>query len=206
MMLLLPETDPRALDAARKCLLDGGVLALATETVYGLLTRWDCPEARERLYAMKHRPAEKRLQMLAPSLEAAVKAGVESSPALEAIARRFWPGPLTVVAPGRLGQDTIGLRIPRHPFLLRLMEAAGCVCAATSANLSGTPPAIRLEDALAGLASPPDLALDGGVITITGGTASTVVSLAAHPPALLRQGAVSLAEILQALPPSSQRP
>ncbi len=199
-MILLPENAPEALEAAKECLRKGGVIALATETVYGLLTRWDSSQGRERLYAMKHRPASKRLQMLAPSVEAAAKAGVRSSASLEALARRFWPGPLTLVVPDLSGTDTIGLRIPRHPFLLRLMEETGLVCAATSANLSGNPPATTLQEGLKDLALPPDLALDGGVISITQGAASTVVSLVAQPPVLLRQGTISLSEVLHALP------
>ncbi len=199
-MILLPEHAPEALEAAKKCLQEGGILALPTETVYGLITRWDSPESRERLYAMKHRPASKRLQMMAPTLAAAEQAGVAHSAALEALARRFWPGPLTLVVPDASGSDTIGLRIPRHPFLLRLMEETGLVCAATSANLSGAPPATTLQDGLQGLALPPDLALDGGVITITDGAASTVVSLVTQPPTLLRQGTISLDDVLLALP------
>ncbi|MGN0867851.1 MAG: L-threonylcarbamoyladenylate synthase [Oligosphaeraceae bacterium] len=199
-MILLPEHAPEALEAAKECLQRGGVLALPTETVYGLVVRWDSAQARERLYAMKHRPASKRLQMMAPTLEAAVKAGVRPGAALETLARRFWPGPLTLVVPDRSGDDTIGLRIPRHPFLLRLMEETGLVCAATSANLSGAPPATTLRDGLKDLATPPDLALDGGVITVTDGAASTVVSLITNPPTLLRQGTISLSEVLLALP------
>ncbi len=201
------ESDPAALPAALQCLQEGGVLMLPTETVYGLITRWDNPEGRERIYAMKHRPASKLLQMMTADLPAAYQAGIHPSPELERLATRFWPGPLTVVAKATMPpensplpkQDSIGLRIPNHPFLLQLMKEAKCPLAATSANRSGTPAAINYHDALDGLGEMPDLAVDAGVITVTDGAASTVVSLLENTPKILREGTISLQEIQQAV-------
>ncbi len=201
------ESDLPALSAALQCLREGGVLMLPTETVYGLVTRWDNPEGRERIYAMKHRPASKLLQMMTADLSAAYQVGILPSHALERLATHFWPGPLTVVAKATLPpedsplpkQDSIGLRIPNHPFLLELMRQANCALAATSANRSGTPAAVNYQDALAGLAQMPDLAVDAGVITVTDGAASTVVSLLENEPVILRQGTVSLQEIREAI-------
>lgn len=198
-MKILQENFQETLAAAKKCLLDGGVLVLPTETVYGLLTRWDNDEGRERIYLLKHRPATKRLQMLAPALEAAIQAGVQDTREIRNLSERFWPGPLTLVAKNATQDDSIGLRIPDHPFVRRLLEECGCVCAATSANRSGTPAAINIQDALSGLDGEPDLAVDGGVITVTGGKASTVVSLLSDPPMVLREGVISLAQIVNAL-------
>ncbi len=198
-MKTLTESDSHALIECAECLAGNGVAIVPTETVYGLMTRWDNDAGRERIYALKHRPAAKRLQMLAASYEDAIKYGVGDSPQLRRLAQAFWPGALTVVAPNRDRTDSIGLRIPSHPFVLRLLKKCGCALAATSANLSGEPPAIDCGHALAHLDGQPDLAVDGGVITVTGGTASTVVSLLDDTPVILREGVISLPQIAAAL-------
>lgn len=195
------EWEEATLEAAAAALSGGGVLVVPTETVYGIMTRWGSDSGRERIYALKHRPQNKLLQMLAPSVEAAVRAGVKPSADLDRLAERFWPGPLTVVVEGSTQGETIGLRIPDHPFLLKMLETADCVAAATSANLSGTPPAVNVEDALAGLDGEPDFAVDGGVITVTGGKASTVVSIVGGKDALkvIREGVVTADDIRKVL-------
>ncbi len=194
----LHEQHPRAVGDAVRILRDGGVVAAPTETVYGLLARWADHAARERIYQLKHRPADKRLQMLAPSLAAAETAGLLPHPALPAIAAAFWPGALTVVAPART-TDSIGLRIPAHPFILAVLRELGEPLAATSANLSGKPPAVNADDAVKGLAGEPDLLVDGGVVTVTAGVASTVLSLLSDPPSILRPGPISLDAIMAAI-------
>ncbi len=198
-MLKFSESDADALSASAKCLRDNGVAIIPTETVYGLMTRWDNDAGRERIYALKHRPKSKLLQMLAPSYEAAVKFGVEDSDALRKLSSAFWPGALTVVAPTQDHTASIGLRIPAHPFVLQLLQACGCPLAATSANLSGEPAAIDCTHALAHLDGEPDLAVDGGIITVTGGAASTVVSLLGATPVILREGVITLAQIASVL-------
>lgn len=198
-MKIFQENSQETLEAAKKCLLSGGVIALPTETVYGLLTRWDSEAGRERIYQLKHRPATKRLQMLAPNLDAAIQAGVQDTPQIRSLSERFWPGPLTLVVKNATQDDSIGIRIPDHPFVRRLLEECGCVCAATSANRSGTPAAINIQDALSGLDGEPDMAIDGGVITVTGGKASTVISLLSDTPVVIREGVISLHQIAEVL-------
>ncbi|MBP5299950.1 MAG: L-threonylcarbamoyladenylate synthase [Victivallales bacterium] len=198
-MKQLIDTELDAIHFCAEVLANGGVVALPTETVYGLVTKWDSAAGRERIYQLKHRPASKRLQMLAPSLDAALAAGVADSAALRKLAARFWPGALTVVVPNADRTDTIGLRIPDHPFVLRLLRKCNFVFAATSANLSGTPAAINILDAVNGLDGEPDVAVDGGVITVTGGKASTVVSLLDDTPAIIREGSIKLGQIAAAL-------
>ena len=193
------DTEIEALNICAEVLAGDGVVALPTETVYGLVTRWDSTEGRERIYHLKHRPASKRLQMLAPSLEVALAAGVADLPALRKLSAKFWPGGLTVVVPNADRTDTIGLRIPDHPFVLKLLRKCNCVFAATSANLSGMPPAINIEDAVKGLDGEPDVAVDGGVITVTGGQASTVVSLLDETPVIIREGAIKIGQIAAVL-------
>lgn len=169
-------------------LKNGGVVVLPTETVYGIATLWDNAEGRERIYQMKNRPANKLLQMLAPDLKTAQDAGLISSPLLERLAEKYWPGALTVVATAKDG-TTIGLRIPDHPILLAILKQLGKPLAATSANLSGEPAALNLNDALKHLTAPPDFALDGGEIQNSAG-ASTVVSIVSGEIVVLREGSL----------------
>ena len=184
-----------AVDATVDCLLGQGVVAAPTETVYGLLTLWDNSAGRDRIFMLKERPSDKRLQMLAGSLKAALQSGVRPEPRLRLIADRFWPGPLTVVCASVEG-DSIGLRVPQHPFMTRLLARLPQPLAATSANLSGAAPARKADAAVAGLRGTPDLLVDGGRVK---GTASTVISILAPEIRLLRAGPITLQEIQAAL-------
>ncbi len=178
----------RAIDRALRCLRQGGVIAAPTETVYGLMTYWGNEPGRDRIFQLKQRPRDKRLQMLASDLHMAYEAGVLADLRLDILGERFWPGPLTVVANAEHGQS-IGLRLPDNTLILGLLQKLGKPLAATSANRSGQPPAVDAESAVAGLQGVPDLLIDGG--HINGGCASTVISLLEQAPRILRAGPVS---------------
>ena len=177
------------------CLREGGVIVAPTETVYGLVTLWSNAGGRERIYLLKDRPADKRLQMLTHDLDLAEQAGVVPDARVRALARAFWPGPLTVVCPNANG-GSVGVRIPDHVFILALLAELGAPVAATSANRSGCPPASSARDAVDGLQGEPDLVLDGGA---TAGSASTVVSLLKPDVELLRAGPISIEQIQSVL-------
>ncbi len=196
-MNLLKATEA-SLENAVAVLRAGGVVALPTETVYGLAALWRLPDAREKIYLLKHRPENKQLQMLADSIPSAIAAGLLPDPRLDAIAQRFWPGPLTVVAHAANGA-TIGLRIPAHPFVLRLLQHLGEPLACTSANLSGEAPGLDAQSAIAHLDGAPDLVLDGGPVPPGGGQPSTVASLLGERVTILREGPVTLAELEDAV-------
>ena len=186
--------DPAAFALASDLLRRGGLVAFPTETVYGLMALWKSATARQEIYRLKHRPADKRLQMLAPDVETAIRAGLKPNDMLRKIAAAFWPGPLTVIVEANDG-DTIGLRIPNHPFILKLLRELGEPLAATSANLSGTPAAVTPSAAVANLDGRPALLIDGGEVTVTGGASSTVVSIVGGAITLLRQGPITLQDI-----------
>lgn len=190
--------DPAAVEAVAKCLIEGGVAVIPTETVYGIVTRYDNEAGYDRIYALKRRPASKRLQMLAPSLECAIEHGVKDTPEIRSLARHFWPGALTVVALNSTEDDSIGLRIPDHPFVLKLLQCCGTVLAATSANRSGEAAAIEFEDAIAHLDGEADVVVDGGKITAVG-QASTIVSLLNSAPAIVREGKITMDQLKRAL-------
>lgn len=184
----------------------GGVVAVPTETVYGLVTLWDNAAGRQRIYELKRRPADKRLQMLAADLAMARLAGVLPDPRLEKLAANFWPGALTVVCDAQsasgnqqteIRPDTIGLRIPDHAFMHALLLELGAPLAATSANLSGEPPGADADSAVARLAGQPDIVVDGG--RIAEATPSTVAAITGGELKILRPGSISESELRNAL-------
>lgn len=197
-MLIVNVNDENVLVDVKNILLNDGVIALPTETVYGLAALWTSQTAREKIYSLKKRPASKLLQMLAPSLDAGIKAGIIPDKRLAKLSNHFWPGALTVVAAAADG-GTIGLRVPRHPFMLALLKELDQPLAATSANLSGKPAGLNALEAVADLDGEPDALVDGGSVRETGGQASTVVSLLQQHPVILREGIIKLDDIEKAL-------
>ncbi|MFA6290824.1 MAG: L-threonylcarbamoyladenylate synthase [Victivallales bacterium] len=170
----------------------GAVLLLPTETVYGFMCRWDDSEARARIYNMKKRSSDKPFQMLSSSIAQAEKEGLILDGEAKKIAEKFFPGPLTLVVKNRNG-GTTGLRIPNHPFMLKFIGEIAFPLAATSANISGEPASLTVEDALKNLESLPDMALDSG--RIEEGAPSTVVDASSTPFKILRPGPIGEEEL-----------
>lgn len=197
---LLPD-DASGRAAALATLRRGGIVAMPTDTVYGIGVALDAPDGLQRLFAAKDRPLDRAIVLLVADQEQAATVGV-FSPASRALAERFWPGGLTLVlaqAPGaRLpdvltgGAATIGVRIPDHDCPRELARALGPL-PVTSANLSGQTPAADASGVLTQLASRIDLVLDGG--PARGGVASTVVDCSGEAPKVLREGAIPATEI-----------
>jgi len=175
----------------------GKLVAFPTETVYGLGANALDPAAVERIFTAKGRPRTSPLIVHVDSMEMARGLAAAWPPAAETLARRYWPGPLTLVVPKRpeipdivtAGLPTVGLRMPAHPLALELIRAAGVPIAGPSANrfteLSPTA-AGHVPELLA------DYVLDGGPARV--GIESTVLSLVASP-LLLRPGVIPLPEI-----------
>lgn len=177
---------------ALRALQDGLVVGLPTDTVYGIgVDPWN-DAALAKLFAVKQRPADMAIPILAGDL-AGVARLAEVSEAATAAADRFWPGPLTLVLPRVAGlpdwigdpeRDTVGVRIPDHPTALALLRAAGPL-SVTSANLSGQPPALNDREAADVLGRGVAVYLAGDA---AGGAASTVVDLTGPEPVVLRDG------------------
>jgi L-threonylcarbamoyladenylate synthase len=144
---------------AIKVLKAGGVIAFPTETVYGIGALLSRPKAIARIYKIKKRPRSKPLQVLVSSLRQARELGVFNAQALR-LAKKYWPGPLTLIVPGRK-EKTVGLRVPAHRTVLDLIRKVGPI-AATSANLSGENPFLNAQAVAAGLKGL-DLVLSGRV-------------------------------------------
>jgi L-threonylcarbamoyladenylate synthase len=197
--------SPVAVADAACCLKEGGLVAFPTETVYGLGADAGNSGAVARLYQAKGRPSFNPLIATVADLEAALRIGRFGAQAL-ALARAFWPGPLTLVLPkaplcavadlATAGLDTIALRVPAHPVAQQLLRAFGGALVAPSANLSGhvsPTTALHVQSDLAGRI---DLILDGGAVMV--GVESTIVGCF-EAPMLLRPGGLPRGEIERVL-------
>jgi L-threonylcarbamoyladenylate synthase len=201
---LLAADDPDALDRVAGLLRGGEVVAVPTDTVYGLAVDPRLPGAVERVFALKERPAAVALPILVGSAEQAEEvAGVLES-AARGLADRWWPGPLTLVVPRQRGFDadlgggsrgrwTVGVRWPDHPVVRSLCLAVGPL-AVTSANPHGKPPATTADEVAGAFAGTGSLAavLDGGVCA---GLPSTVVECRGPASRCLREGRIPWSEI-----------
>lgn len=185
---LLQADSPEAVEEAAAALARGELVAFPTDTVYGLACGHD---HIRKLYVAKDRPKDKRIPVLL-SDAANLEASALVTPAARALAERFWPGPLTLVlvAPRR---GTLAFRVPDHAVARRLIAATGGGLPVTSANRSGQPEARTAEEVLQQLEGRIALVLDGG--RVTGGVASTVVDCTTDQIKILREGAISAAEI-----------
>ncbi len=185
---LLQADAPGAVEEAAAALGRGELVAFPTDTVYGLAAGHDHVR---KLYAAKDRPKEKRIPVLlsdASNLEASALV----SPAARALAERFWPGPLTLVlvAPRR---GTLAFRVPDHAVARRLIAASGGGLPVTSANRSGRPDARTAQEVVEQLEGRVALVLDGG--PTRGDRPSTVVDCTTDTVKILREGAISAADI-----------
>ena len=186
----------------------GGLVALPTETVYGLAADARNDKAVAGIFAAKDRPRFNPLIVHLADLDAA-RALARFTPAAEALAAAFWPGPLTLVLALRAGHglsplvtaglDTVALRLPAHPLARAVLRAFGGPLAAPSANPSGRISPTDAAHVLAGLSGRIDAVLDGGPCAV--GVESTIVDCTTPRPALLRAGGVTaeaLADVLGA--------
>ena len=185
--------DADGIARAAELLRDGELVAFPTDTVYGIGCRTGDDAALARIYAAKRRDPEKAVPWLVGSM-AAVGPGFLVDDRAARLAERFWPGAVTLVLPASDGLATQAFRVPAHDVALALLAAAGPL-AVTSANRSGEPETLDADDVSIAFADSeePSAILDGG--RVTGGVASSVVDLSGPVARLLREGAVSRAEI-----------
>jgi L-threonylcarbamoyladenylate synthase len=193
--------DVAGIAEAARILRRGGLVAVPTETVYGLAADATSDAAVARIYAAKARPKSNPLIVHVTSLEAALEQGIFSADALR-LAEAFWPGPLTLVVPlapgaticaaSRAGQQNIALRVPAHPVALAVIAAAGRPLAAPSANRSGRMSPVTAAHVARDLAGQIDLILDGGRCPV--GVESTIIECL-EAPRMLRPGGITRRDI-----------
>jgi L-threonylcarbamoyladenylate synthase len=197
---IVPDDDTGRAEAI-DVLRSGGIVALPTDTVYGIAVSLDTPGGIEALFAAKHRPPDKGIMLLLADAAQAPTIGTWPD-AAAALAEAFWPGGLTIVVPQRPevalpaaltgGAPTIGLRVPDHAAPRALARAVGPL-PTTSANVSGLPEASTASAIEEQLGDAVALILDGGAAN--GGPPSTVVDCTVEPPRVLRAGAIGVIEL-----------
>ena len=194
-----------AVQRAAELLRAGELVALPTETVYGLAANALDAKAVAKIYDVKGRPAHNPIIVHAASVEMA-KSCVTAWPAgADLLARSFWPGPLTLVLPRAAkipdqvtaGGDTVGVRWPSHPFIQAVIRACGFPLAAPSANLANQISPTNTEHVRKQLGGKIALIVDGGQSQV--GIESTVVDLTSAPPRLLRPGMIHEESLVAAM-------
>lgn len=182
----------------------GGLVAVPTETVYGLAGNGLDEKAVAEIYEVKGRPEVKPLSLMVHDAASMERYCENVPPQAYTLAKKFWPGPLTIVMKAkpcvpeivRAGGETVGLRCPDHPLTLELLEKSGVPFAAPSANPSGEPSPKNADSVLKYFDGRIDAVLDGGECGI--GCESTLIDLSRTPYRILRQGALPADEIADA--------
>ncbi|HEY7846751.1 MAG TPA: L-threonylcarbamoyladenylate synthase [Candidatus Limnocylindria bacterium] len=191
------------LAAAAAILVEGGLVAFPTDTVYGVGCATSRPEAIGAIFALKRRPPEKQVAILFRGLDGVHPDAWLIDDRARLLAARFWPGALSLVLPSTAGGGTQSFRVPDHPVAQALIEAAGPMYV-TSANVSDEPDTLDADDVLIAFATQPDelaAVVDGG--RVPGGTPSTVLDLSATPARIVRPGPITremLAEVVELAP------
>lgn len=193
--------DPGALAQAVELLRNGEVIAIPTDTVYGIAADGFNADAIEKLYIVKERPTQKAIMLLLGSTSDLDKVASSLPDSVSLLAQKFWPGGLTLVVPARetlpknlrADGETIGVRVPNSDLVRKIVVAIGNPLAATSANLSGRPNPTTASEVVEQLGGRIPLVIDGGAMPSR--LASTVLDCTTSPPRVLREGAVPLDEI-----------
>lgn len=194
-----------SLAEAAAILRSGGLLAIPTETVYGLGANGLNVDAVAAIFKAKGRPQDNPLILHIPEMSWLPRFCREIPPEAYLLAERFWPGPLTMILQRRAevpdvvtgGLDTVGMRCPDHPLTREVIRLANVPVAAPSANTSGRPSPTSAEHVMEDMAGKIEAVLDGGACTV--GVESTIVDLTISPPRLLRPGGVTLEALRDAL-------
>jgi L-threonylcarbamoyladenylate synthase len=200
---IIKSDHPVALPHAVDVLINGGLVAFPTDTVYGLAALPTNVEFIERLYTAKGRESTRAIAILLSSVSELDEVSLSPSKSAIHLAQKFWPGPLTLIIPRHPAlpeilspNPTIGVRIPDHELALELLKAAGPL-GVTSANISGRENTITAQEVLHQLDGRIHLVIDGGASP--GSVPSTVVDCTTPNPVILRPGPIKQEEIQKAL-------
>lgn len=189
--------DYTKLKETAKIIKDGGIVIFPTETVYGIGVNGVNSNAIKQLYAVKQRPINKPISLLVSNIDMINHIAKDITKLEHALIKEFFPGPLTIVLKKKdivpsivtAGGDTVGIRMPANEIALKLIEYAGVPIATPSANISGKPSGVELENIMKDFDGKVNCFIDGGISKI--GFASTIVQVIDNVPHILRQGAIS---------------
>jgi L-threonylcarbamoyladenylate synthase len=195
--MLIASADAASVKIASRILAAGGLVAIPTETVYGLAASLEQESALRRIFEVKRRPSTHPLIVHVPDAATASRYVISFSPSASKLAAAFWPGPLTLVLPRSErvpdcvtgGHHTVGIRVPSHPITLQLLRELGTALAAPSANRFTQVSPTRAAHVAVDLGHDVDLILDGGPCEV--GVESTVLDLSGANPTILRPGGIS---------------
>ena len=190
--------DLQVMLAAAEAVLRGGVIAFPTDTLYGLGCSLFDVSAVEMVARLKRRDPSLAVISLIPEPRQVYGLAVDVSPVAERLIKKYWPGPLSLIfraapiVPQRVrgAGGTVALRCPRHTLCQRLLDRIGGPVVASSANLSGHPPAETAEQVVRVFGNQLDLVIDGG--PLSGGQPSTLVDVSAARARLLRRGGLDV--------------
>ncbi len=199
--VLFDPAAPGAIEMASELIAQGGVVAIPTDTVYGVAASLSHPEALRRIYEIKGRDRAKPLPILVSSTDALARLAPEIDPNIALLLNVYWPGPLTIViesSPGMPAEvlasdDTVAVRLPNHMLAIELIERAGGAVACTSANISGRDPAASAQDVLTTLGPALDGVVEGGIAP--GGVPSTIIRIADGEVLTVREGPIPIEHI-----------
>jgi len=194
---------PDDLADAVSALANGGVVAFPTETFYGLAVDPRSPLGVQRVFALKRRPPDQPLPLIASGLDQIADHVGTMTPLASRIASRGWPGPLTLIIPAssRLCSDVhlstgrVAVRVPGDTVARALARAAGHAITSTSANISGDPPAATPERVAASFGDGIDVLIDSG--PTPAGLPSTIVDASGDVPVLVRAGVIPWERVLE---------
>jgi len=197
----LPSDIKRQVDKGILILKEGGIVAFPTDTVYGLGAAANNPQAVARVYVVKERPRHMPLPLLLAHTLQINEVAEPVPPLAWLLAERFLPGALTLVLSKSrsvpdivtAGGTTVAVRIPAHPVPVALVEGLGVPILGTSANLSGRPSILEAGEVYSQFSGRIAMVIDGG--RCPGGRESTIVDVTGKVPVVLREGAITVAEL-----------
>ena len=203
-MAVAPIVDPDQVEEAVAVLKRGGIVVFPTDTVYGVGGLPMLDRAVEKIFRAKQRPLDKAIPVLIADQDDLPRVAAAVPTPAKRMARKFWPGPLTLVlrrAPAYRGagladDETVAVRLPGHEVARALIRAAGGALAVTSANLSGQPSPTTAQEAAVQIGKGVDLIIDGG--PCPGGVESSIVDCSRDLPRLLRAGALTAEQLTRA--------
>jgi len=200
-----PEETEIAVEEAVRLLKAGEVVALPTETVYGLAANAFSPDAVAKIFKVKGRPSSNPIIVHVSSISMAKKCVRQWTTDAQKLANNFWPGPLTIVLPKSdiippivtAGGETVGIRFPSHPVIRKVIDKCGFPLAAPSANISSRISPTTAEHVFKQLGDKIKLIVDGGPCAV--GIESTVFDITSQPPRVLRPGIIHEESLFAAL-------
>ena len=203
MLHKLPSSIQQQVENGISILKQGGLVAFPTDTVYGLGAGAKLLQAVEKVYQVKRRPCDRALPLLLADISQISEVAYPVSQVAWLLARTFLPGALTMVLPKSKsvpdivtgGGNTVAVRVPAHPVPVALARGLGTPIVGTSANISGKPSPLTAGEVSGQFGDRIELIIDGG--RCPGGRESTVVDVTGKVPLVLREGAISRAELQQ---------